>query len=79
MQDSEKKIYYNIITKCWVAFSKGRPYPEFSDEWWEQLIADFDLIRKEFSMTEYSEFVNELTMKLQDEHERRQIVWKIQQ
>mgnify|MGYP003571251907 FL=1 len=76
MQDSEKRIYHDIITKCWVTFSKGRPYPEFSDEWWERLIADFDDIRKEYANTDYSELVNELTMKMQDQHERRQKEWK---
>ena len=79
MQDSERKIYYDIVTKCWVAFSKGRPYPEFSGEWWDRLIADFDEIRKEYRGTDYSELVNELTMKLQDQHERRQREWKQQQ
>lgn len=78
MQDSEKRIYYDIITKCWVAFSKGRPYPEFSDEWWVRLVIDFDEIRKEYRGTDYSELVNELTMKLQDQHERRQRKWKQQ-
>lgn len=65
MQDSEKKIYYDIVTKCWVAFSKERPQPEFSDEWWERLIADFDEIRNVYKDTDYSALVNELTMKLQ--------------
>lgn len=78
MQDSEKKIYHDIITKCWVAFSKGRPSAEFTDEWWEQVIADFDLIRQEYGMTDYKMLVDELAMSLQDEHERRQKAWKTQ-
>lgn len=76
MQDSEKKIYYDIVSKCWAAFSKGRPYPEFSDEWWNGIFADYDDIRREYRDTEYAEFVNDLAMKLQDQHERRQREWK---
>lgn len=71
MQESEKKIYYEIITKCWIAFSKQRPCYQFSDEWWEQLINDFDDIRKSYINTDYATLVNEITMSLQDEHERR--------
>ena len=78
MQDSEKKIYYDIITKCWVAFSKGRPYPEFSNEWWERLIADFDEVRGIYKGTDYEKLVGVLTMELQNEHERRQKLWKQQ-
>lgn len=76
MQDSEKKIYYDIITKCWVAFSKGRPYPEFSDEWWEHLISDFDEVRSFYKNSDYEELVDSIAMKLQNEHERRQRAWK---
>lgn len=72
MAESEKRIYYDIIVKCWSAFSKERPYPEFSDEWWTHLIADFDEIRNTYKGTDYASLVNELTMKLQDQHERRQ-------
>ena len=78
MADSEKKIYYDIITKCWVAFTKVRDVPEFSDEWWQSLIADYDEIRAQYAGTEYAELVNELSMKLQDQHERRQKREKLQ-
>lgn len=76
MQDSEKKIYYDIVTKCWSVFSKARFEPEFSDEWWEQLIDDFDLIRNEYKNTDYSELVNELTAEFLEQHERRQKAWR---
>lgn len=76
MIDTEKKIYYEIVTKCWRAFSKERPYPEFSAEWWRKLIADFYNVRVEYQGTPYEEFVNELCMNFQDQHERRQKEWK---
>lgn len=78
MQDSEKKIYYDIITKCWVAFSKGRPYPEFSDEWWSGVIGDFNAIVNEYKGTDYSDLVETLSMKMLNQHERRQREWKQQ-
>ena len=76
MQDSEKKIYYDIVAKCWKIFSKERPYPEFSDAWWEGLIADYDALNKEYKDTPYAELVAELTIKLTDQHERRYKEWK---
>lgn len=72
MQDDEKRIYHDIVVKCWTAFSKGRPYPDFSDMWWEKTLADFDEIRAEYRGTEYQELVDELTFRLQEQHERRQ-------
>lgn len=78
MQDSEKKIYYDIITKCWVAFSKGRLYFEFSDEWWSEVIADFDAIVNEYKDTDYADLVETLSIKMLDQHERRQREWKQQ-
>ncbi len=79
MQDSEKKIYYDIVAKCWAAFSKERPQPEFSDEWWCELIGDYTKIRKEYFATPYRDIVEELSIKLIDQHERRQTEWKRQQ
>lgn len=76
MGDSEKKIYYDIVSKCWIAFAKVRPAPEFSDCWWTSLIADFDAIREEYKNTDFEDFVGDLTMKLQDQQERRQKAWK---
>ena len=78
MQDSERAIYHDIVNGCYKIFVKGRPCPEFSDEWWFSLISDFDAMRDKYRDTDYSELVNELTMKLQDQHERRQRKWKTQ-
>lgn len=76
MHDSERTIYHDIVTKCYKTFVRERPYAEFSGEWWSSLIADFDKIRQEYSMTDYADLVNVLSCKLQDQHERRQKEWQ---
>lgn len=79
MYDSERAIYHDIVTKCYKTFVRERPYPEFSNEWWQGLIADYDAIRKEYAMTNCKELVDKLTFQLQEQHERRQREWKMQQ
>lgn len=71
MQDSEKRIYYEIVTKCWAAFSRGRPSVEFSDEWWKEVIADFNEIGDGYKNTEFYDFVGGLIMQFLNQHERR--------
>lgn len=76
MQHSEKTIYYNIIVKCWTTFSKERTYAEFSDDWWSEIIAEFNTILNEYRGTEYQPLVDTLVMRLLDQQERRQKEWK---
>lgn len=79
MHDSERTIYHDIVTKCYKTFVRERPYPEFSDGWWEGLLSDYDDLRAEYRGTDYQELVDELTFQMQEQHERRQKEWKMQQ
>ena len=72
MQNDEKKTYYDIIVKCWIAFSKERSYPEFSEDWWKSVISDFDSIHDEYAKTDQGEVMDAIGMALLNEHERRQ-------
>lgn len=75
MSESEKKIYYDIIVKCWKTFSKERPFPEFSDDWWEHTISDFNIISAEYKNTDYADFAADLVMQFLNEQERRKKRW----
>lgn len=72
MQDSEKQVYYDIITRCWGVFKAPLPYDEFSDVWWEYIIQRFDEIREFYKNTNYSEFADRMAQIYLDENERRQ-------
>lgn len=76
MQATERTAYHDIVVECYSSFVKDRPEQEFSDEWWKNLIADFDKICKKREGTEYHGLAMELSMRLLEQHERRQKKWK---
>ena len=78
MDDVEKRIYYDIITNTWKIFSKKRNYEEFSDDWWQDILDEFDTYCKQFKDTEYEEIVDGIVTTLLAEHTRRYRKWRTQ-
>ena len=72
MTDEQKKPYYNIMVDCWRVFMKDRSHETFSDEWWKEIIGEYDKLRGPIKGTAYDEFFCQLSQSFLDEHERLQ-------
>lgn len=71
MTDIEKKPYHKIMVDAWRIFIKDRELERFSDKWWEEIINEYDVLRKPYMNTEYDEYVCSISMAFLDEYERK--------
>ena len=71
MTDGEKKPYHNIMTAAWRLFIAERESKQFSDEWWEEIIKDYDKLREPYKGTELDDYVCQINQAFLDELERK--------
>ncbi len=70
MTDEEKKPYYDIMVETWRTFMKVRKAERFSDEWWDEIIAEYESQRKKWKETQYDDYYGDLAMAFLNQYER---------
>lgn len=72
MQDSERKLYYEIVVDTWKTFYDDYGI-EFTDEWWYKITSQFDMIREKYKHDDTAYLLaGKLAQSFLDIHERRQ-------
>jgi hypothetical protein len=72
MTDEDKKPYHTIMTAAWRLFIKERKTEQFSDEWWKELIGDYDKLREPYRGTIYDDYCGDVNQAFLDQWERIQ-------
>ena len=70
MTDEEKKPYYDIMVETWRTFMKKRESERFSDEWWNEIINEYETQGKKWKGTPYEGYYGDLAMSFLDQYER---------
>lgn len=70
MTDEEKKPYYDIMVETWRSFIKVRKAELFSDEWWQEIIDEYEAQGKKWKGTPYEDYYGDLTMSFLNQYER---------
>lgn len=70
MTHEEKVVYHEIMKQAWIIFGKQRDCEEFGDKWWQEIIGEYDELRKPYKGTLLDDYVCQLAQAFLDEHER---------
>lgn len=70
MTAEEKKVYHTIMVDTWRVFTKARTLEQFSDAWWQEIVGEYDELRKPYRGTLLDDYVCQLAQAFLDEHER---------
>lgn len=70
MTHETKVSYYKVMSELWLLFSKDRSQEQFSDEWWEEIIRDFERAVEKYSNTPLVDYAWQVTMAFLNEYER---------
>ncbi len=76
MTDEEKKPYHTVMTAAWRVFTKARNAEQFTDEWWREIIEEYDKLREPYKGTPMDDYVCGINQVFLDEWEliqKRQI------
>ena len=71
MTNEEKTPYHKIMVDAWRIFIKERKAELFSDEWWEEIINEYDVLREPYKNTELDSYLCSISMVFLDEYERK--------
>lgn len=72
MTDEEKKPYHTIMTAAWRLFGKERSAEKFSDAWWQEIISEYDDLRKPYKGTIYDDYCGDISQAFLEQWERIQ-------
>lgn len=72
MTDEEKKPYHTAMLASWRIFIKERKTERFSNEWWKEIIGEFNSLRESYVGTSLRDYVDYMNQAFLDEWERIQ-------
>lgn len=72
MTDEEKKPYHTAMLASWRIFIKERKTERFSNEWWKEIIGEFNSLRESYVGTPLRDYVDYMNQAFLDEWERIQ-------
>lgn len=72
MTDEEKKPYHTIMVAAWRIFIKERQSRQFSDEWWKEIIKEYETLRAPYKGTIYDDYCGDVSQSFLDQYERMQ-------
>jgi hypothetical protein len=70
MTDKEKAPYHKIMVDTWRLFIKDRIPQKFSNEWWEEIIKDYEELREPYKGDPLDDYVCHISQVFLDELER---------
>lgn len=72
MTDEQKKPYHTIMVSAWRLFIKERAPKQFSQEWWNEIIGDYNKLREQYKNTQQFSYCDYISQSFLDEWERIQ-------